>query len=269
MAITASMVKELRDRTGIAMMKCKKALAETDGDLEAAVVLLRKQGLAAADKKADRATSCGGIGLATEGGKGAVVLLACETDFVSGNDVFKTFANDVAAFALSSGVDSVDAFVEADWNGQKVSDALAQFILKIGENIKIEDVKHLSGDIVTGYSHGGRVVTVVAGSGDAGALRNVAMHVAAANPAPLALDRDGVDPELVQKEKDIIAASDDVQSKPEAIQPKIVEGKMGRFYKENVLKEQEMLVDNENGDSVEKYIAGKGGTVTGFLRLSV
>ena len=166
MAITASMVKELRETTGIAMMKCKKALEEAGGDMDAAVELLRKQGLATAEKKADRATTNGGLGIASEGGKGAVVLLSCETDFVSGNDMFKTFVADLAGVALATGVDTAEALAEQTIGDKKVSEAVVEKIQQLGENMSITQVQLISGDVVAGYNHGGRVATLVAGSGD-------------------------------------------------------------------------------------------------------
>lgn len=269
MAITASQVKELRDRTGIAMMKCKKALEENGGDLDAAVEWLRKQGEATADKKSDRETNAGGLGIAYEGGKGALVFLACETDFVSGNADFKAFVEEIAKVALSTGAATPDELATAAMGDATVKDAIIGVVAKMGENMQLTAVQQIAGEVVTGYNHGGRVAALVAGSGDAGALRNVAMHVAAANPAPVALGRDGVPTDLVEKEKEILAESDEIKSKPEQIRPKIIEGKMGRFYKERVLLEQEMLVDNDDGSNVEKWAKAKGLTVTGYERLAV
>lgn len=271
MAITASMVKELRDRTGIAMMKCKKALEEAGGDLEAAVEVLRKQGEATADKKADRATNAGGIGMAVGSDAGVLVRILCETDFVSGNDVFKAFATEVAAAALASGASDVESLKQASVEGVTVAEALVGKIQQLGENLQLDAVERIEGTAVAGYSHGGRVATLVAmeAGGDAEALRNIAMHVAAASPAPIALDRDSIDQDLIAKEREIISSSEDVQKKPEQIRPKIVDGKMNRFYKENVLLEQEMLVDNEEGVSVEQYAKSKGITLSAFRRFAV
>jgi len=269
MAITASQVKELRDRTGIAMMKCKKALEEADGDLDAAIENLRKAGEATADKKSDRETNCGGIGIAYDGGAGTIVLLACETDFVSSNAEFKDFVNQLAKVALETGATSVDALNDGAMGEGTVRDAIVGMVAKIGENLQLTAVDRLEGAVVTGYNHGGRVATLVAGSGDGGALRNVAMHVAAANPAPIALKRDGVPQELLDKEREIIAASPEIESKPENIRPKIIEGKLGRFFKEHVLLEQEMLVDNDDHSSVEKWAKAKGLTIEDFKRSEV
>lgn len=269
MAITAATVKDLRDRTGLPMMKCKEALVATDGDIEAAIEHLRKQGLATAGKKSGRATSAGTLAIATEGGKGTVVLIACETDFVGSNDEFKAFAGEVAAVALATGAADLEALGQASLGDTTVADALVAKIQKLGENMQLAEVAHLAGETVVGYNHGGRVATMIAGAGDEDALRNIAMHVAAANPAPVATDRGGVDAALLARERSIIEALPDVQAKPEQIRPKIVEGKLGRFYKEHVLLEQEMLVDNEDGVSVGHYAKAKGATVSGFARLAI
>lgn len=267
--ITASMVKELRDRTDVAMMKCKKALEECDGDIEAAVEHLRKTAGAAQDKKAGRETKAGGLGMAIGDGAGVLLMLSCETDFVSGNEQFKEFVNRLAQVALDGAVTDLEALQQQQLDGQAVPEALAQAVQKLGENIQLAAIHRLTGEVVTGYNHGGRVAALVAGTGEAETLRNVAMHVAAANPVPVSLDREGVPAELVDKERAIIAESPEIQSKPEQIRPKIVEGKMGRFYKEHVLLEQEMLVDSDGGDSVEQWAKAKGVSVTGFVRADV
>ena len=150
-----------------------------------------------------------------------------------------------------------------------MTEAFAGQIQKIGENIKLVGVQRVSGASVSGYNHAGRIGALVAGSGDAAKLKQVALHVASANPAPVALDRSSVDPAVVAKEREIIAATPDVQAKPEAMRPKIVEGKLGRFFKEQVLLEQEMLFDAEKGESVEKYAKRVGITVSAFSRLQV
>lgn len=269
MAITASLVKELRERTGIAMMKCKKALEECDGDIDQAVDHLRKQGEATADKKSGRATNCGGVGLALADGKGVIVTLTCETDFVSGNDVFKSFVAELAQAALDNDISDTEALKAAEVNGQAVSDALVEKIAQLGENMQLSAVNVVTGDTVAGYLHSnGQLATIAAGTGDAQLLRNVAMHIAAASPAPAALKRDQVDEELVNKEREIIAASDDVKAKPENIQPKIIDGKMNKFYKEHVLLEQEMLVDSDKG-SVEQYLKDNGIELSDFLRVNI
>lgn len=270
MAITAADVKALRDRTGLAMMKCKEALTATDGDLEAAVEHLRKQGLATADKKAGRDTNAGSLGIAMSDTGAAVVLLACETDFVSSNDEFKDFVTKLAETALAAQAGDADSLMAASFaDGTSVNEGIVAMVQKLGENMKLVEVSLVAGDTVVGYNHGGRVAALVAGKGDAGILRNVAMHIAAANPEPVALTKDDVDPELLSKEREIISALPDVASKPEHIQPKIIEGKLGRFYKERVLLEQEMLVDNEDGANVAAYVKNKNAEVSAFVRLAI
>lgn len=272
-AITATMVKELRERTDIPMMKCKEALEKCGGDMNAAIDYLRKNAGAAQDKKAGRETKAGGLGVAVQGNAGAVVLLACETDFVSGNDQFKSFVAKLAQAALAANATSVEALAAANLDGAPASQGVAQLIQRLGENIQLGQVQMLSaaaGGVVAGYNHGGRVAALVAGTGTPEALRQVAMHVAAATPAPVALDRSGVPAELVAKERSVIAESPEVLAKPEAIRPKIIEGKLGRFYKENVLLDQAMLGDpTADGASVKDWAKAKGVTITGFLRLGV
>ncbi len=274
--ISAKLVMTLRDRTNLPMMKCKAALEATKGShasadawIEAAIEQLRKQGLSAVDKFAGRETANGGLGLALKDGAGAIVLLGCQTDFVSGNDVFKEFVKQLADAALASGAASAEVLKAGSLNGQPISDLLALKIQQIGENLVIAKVASLSGALVVGYNHGGKICTLVSGSGDPAKLRMIALHVASANPAPIALSRSEVDAAVVAKEKEILLATPEVQAKPEAMRGKIVEGKLGRFFKEKVLLEQEMLLDAEKGESVEKYAARHKLTVTGFVRLAV
>ena len=267
--ITAKLVMELRDETNLPMMKCKQALTANDGDKAAAVEWLRKQGLSGIAKFEGRETPNGGIGMALGNGKGALVMLGCQTDFVSGNDVFKAFVQELADLALATGANSVDALKAQSLKGQPVAEVIATKIAQIGENLVLVKVGTISGSAVTGYDHGGRIATLVAGSGDAAKLRQVALHVASANPAPVGLDRASVDPVVVKKEEEILMATPEVQGKPEAMRSKIVQGKLGRFFKENVLLEQEMLLDAEKGESVEKYAGRNGLTVSGFVRFTV
>ena len=192
-----------------------------------------------------------------------------ETDFVSGNDQFKEFVQGLAEFALANGISDKAGLEAATVEGTNFKDYLAAFVAKVGENLVLNDVKKVAGAAVAGYNHGGRVAAVVAGDADAAALRSVAMHIAASNPAPIAINRDGVPAELLDAERAIIAASDEIQAKPEAIRPKIVEGKLGRFYKERVLLEQDMLVDNEDGANVADWAKAKGVAVGSFELIAV
>lgn len=265
--ITAALVNELRAATNLPMMKCKQALTASGGDIQAAIEWLRKQGAAAGAKFGGRETPCGATALAIGNGAGVVVLVGCQTDFVGKNDAFRAFVQKIADLALASGADSVDALNAQKIDGVALPDAFIAQIQKIGENIKLVGVKRVAGAAISGYNHDGRIGALVAGSGDVAKLKQVALHVASANPVPVALDRAAVDPALIEKEKEIIAATPEVQAKPEAMRPKIVEGKLGRFFKESVLLEQEMLFDAEKGESVEKYAKRVGITVGGFARL--
>jgi elongation factor Ts len=274
--ISAKLVMTLRDRTNLPMMKCKQALEATKGShasedawINAAIEHLRKSGLAAMDKLAGRDATNGGIGMALGSGKGVIVLLSCQTDFVSGNDTFKELVKSIADAALASGATTVEALNQAKIGGQTVLELLATKTLQIGERLVISKVLVVTGAVVTGYNHGGKVAALVAGSGDAQLLRSVSLHVASANPAPVSLDRSGVDPVLVKKEEEILLATPELQGKPEAMRPKIVQGKLGRFFRENVLLEQEMVVGAEKGETVEKYAKRNSLTVTAFARLAV
>jgi elongation factor Ts len=267
--VSAKLVMELRDATNLPMMKCKQALAATNGDKQAAIEWLRKQGIAATGKFEGRETPNGAIALALAPGRGVLVKVGCQTDFVAGNEVFKAFVKDLAEQALASGAESAEALKAQAYKGQPMAEAIAGMIQKIGENIVLTKVAVLTGAEVTGYNHGGRIATLIAGTGPVDKLRQVALHTASASPAPIALDRAAVDPALVKKEEEILAATPEVQAKPEAMRPKIVQGKLGRFFKENCLLEQEMLLDAEKGESVEKYAKRQGITVTGFVRVNV
>ena len=268
-AISAKLVMELRDSTNLPMMKCKAALEKANGDKEAAIELLRKEGFAAKDKFAGRETPNGAIGLVTKPGAGAVVLLGCQTDFVANGDEFKAVAQAIAQVALDTGADTVEVLKTKTLNGITIDETVTALINKIRENIVLVKVQIVKAADVVGYNHGGRIGTLVAGTNNAdNKLKMIALHVASAAPAPVSLTRAEVDQELVDKERRILSELPDVAAKPEAMRPKIVEGKLGRFFKENVLLEQEMLLDNEKGESVEKYAARVGVTVTAFARLS-
>ena len=212
--ITAKAVMDLRDATGISMMKCKAALVASNGDPQAAIEYLRKQGAAVAGKFSGRETPNGAIGMAFSGGAGALVLLGCQTDFVANTDDFKANVAKLAQLALSGGHATVDALNAAQLDGRSVADTVTSMIQKIGENIKVVEVKRITGAIVTGYNHGGRVAALVAGTvagtaagtgADAEPLRKIAMHVASSEPAPVSLDRASVDKALIAKERKELA----------------------------------------------------------------
>jgi elongation factor Ts len=271
--ISAKLVMTFRDRYNLPMMSCKKALAavqegQTNDEawIAAAFEWARKNQMVKESMLA-KETTIGGLGMAT-GGTGALVLLACQTDFVSGNDLFKDFVKKLAETAAATGAETPEALGAAAFEGQTVTQAVAGKILQIGENLRITKVALLKGG-VAGYNHNGVKAAIVSGSGDHQLLRKIAMHIVSSPIPPAALDRAGVDPELVKKEEEILLATPEVQGKPEAMRPKIVQGKLGRFFKEHVLLEQEMMLDAEKGETVGGYAKRHGLTVTGFIRLAV
>ena len=284
MAISASMVKELRDKTGAGMMDCKNALNENDGDIEAAVDWLRAKGIAKADKKSGRTAAEGLVGVASDGSKAAIVELNSETDFVARNDAFQAMVSGVAKAAL--GTDgSNDALNASDLGGKTVADTITGNIATIGENMSLRRaaVMEVSTGVVASYIHNaisdglGKIGVLVAleSTGDAAAVaaigRQVAMHVAATNP--LAATKDDMDPELVEREKAIFTESARESGKPDNIIEKMVEGRIRKFYEENVLLSQTFVIDGEN--TVEQALknaeadAGAPIALKGFTRFQL
>ncbi len=255
--ITAGQVKELRDKTGAGMMDCKKALTETSGDFEGAVDWLRKKGLAAAAKKAGRTAAEGLIGLALDGPRGAVVEVNSETDFVARNEQFQDFVRTAAERALNAGGDVEALSQAATQGGATVGEDLARLVGTIGENLILRRTAALSVDqgVVAGYVHNqaapglGKIGVLVAlqSAGDAAALsdlgKKLAMHVAAA--APSAVDKDGVDPSLLDREREILADQARASGKPEEIIAKMVEGRLRKYYEDVCLLEQTYVIDGE------------------------
>jgi len=284
--ITAVLVKELREKTGAGMMDCKTALTENAGDIEAAVDWLRTKGLAAAAKKAGRIASEGLVGFAVEGNVGAVVEVNAETDFVARNETFQEFVQTVAKTALQAegGVDGLKAAAYPG-SDNTVEEQLTQLISTIGENMNIRRVEKISVEegVLASYMHNsaapglGRIAVLVAlrSSGDAAKLsglgKQLAMHIAAANPQ--AISRDGLDTELVQREKDVLAEQARASGKPEDIIEKMVEGRLRKFYEEVCLLDQTYVIDGES--KVEKVLdaakADLGGAVAvgGFVRFAL
>lgn len=281
MAITAAQVKELREKTGAGMMDCKTALNENDGDMDAAFDWLRKKGIAKADKKSDRTAADGLVGVAASGTKAAVVEVNAETDFVARNEGFQTLVRGIANTALMTD-GTVDAISGGDLDGKSVADAITEAIATIGENMSLRRavVMEVSEGVVASYVHNaaadnlGKIGVLVAleSSGDADKLaaigRQVAMHVAATNP--LAATRDEMDPDVVEREKKIFADSARESGKPDNIIEKMVEGRVRKFYEENVLLSQTFVIDGEN--SVEQALknaesdVGAPITLKGFVR---
>jgi len=262
--ISAALVKELREKTGAGMMDCKKALAESAGELEAAVDWLRKKGLAAAARKAGRIASEGLVGVVVNGLSGAIVEVNSETDFVARNDTFQGFARAVAELALVAGGD-LEAVKRAKLpSGRTVEEELAQLIATIGENMSLRRAAGLKvgQGVVASYVHNqispglGRIGVLVAleSGAEPGKLsalgRQIAMQVAAANPQ--ALEVSGLDPALVERERQVLVEQARGSGKPEEIIQKMVEGRLRKFYQEVVLLEQDFVV--EPGTSVGKAV---------------
>jgi elongation factor Ts len=255
--ITAATVKELRERTGAGMMDCKKALAETNGEMEAAIDWLRAKGLSAAAKKAGRTAAEGLVGVAVEGLSGALVEVNSETDFVAKNELFQEFVGNVARLVLDNGTD-VEALGNAGYpGGGTVSDKLTDNIAKIGENqsLRRAALVEVSEGAVVPYVHNavapglGKIGVLVALEGSAPAEtlqalgKQIAMHVAAAHPQ--ALDADSLDPELIERERSIAMEKAKESGKPQNIIEKMVEGGLAKFRKDNALLSQLFVMDNK------------------------
>jgi elongation factor Ts len=270
MNITADSVKQLRERTGAGMMECKKALVEANGDLEAAAEIMRKSGLAKADKKATRVAAEGRIVFAgsADGKSGVLVEVNCETDFVAREADFTAFSEDVAAVALSSGAETVDAVLaHPGSDGTVLEERRRALIAKIGENITVRRMERISSAGVLGsYLHGMRIGAVVAiEGGDVALARDLAMHVAAINPQ--FVDSTSVPAEHLAKEREILIAQAAAEGKPAAIAEKMVEGRIRKFLAEITLVGQPFVKDPDT--SVEKLLKQAGATVKSFVRLEV
>ncbi|MEN5206287.1 translation elongation factor Ts [Stenotrophomonas sp. TWI700] len=270
MEITASLVKELRERTGAGMMECKKALVENGGDIDASAEWLRKSGLAKADKKADRVAAEGIIVAAQDGGKAVLVEVNSETDFVAKDSNFLDFTKAVAGTALTSGAADIDALKAAKLpSGETIEEARAAVIAKVGEKVDVRRIVRLeSTNNVAAYVHGGRIGVLVELAGGSEELaRGLAMHVAAMNP-PHNKAAD-VPAEFVAKEKEIELAkmSDKDKSKPADILEKIISGKIAKIVNEVTLYGQPYVLDTNQ--SVEQVLKAAGAEVIGFQRLAV
>ena len=278
--VTAALVKELREKTGAGMMDCKRALSETDANLEAAVDWLRKKGLAAAAKKSGRVAAEGLVGVATMVNKGAIVEVNAETDFVARNETFQAFVQTVAKLALEIGED-VEALKAAAFpgSGRTVADELTHMVATIGENMTIRRARVLTvtSGVVASYVHqalkpGLGKIGVLAAMESASELdglellgRQIGMHVAATQP--LALDIDGVDTAALEREKAVLTEQARASGKPEDIIEKMVLGRIRKYYEEVVLLEQVWVHD---GESRVKAVAKKAGvTLTGFVRYAL
>ena len=277
--ISAGMVKELRDKTGAGMMDCKAALGETGGDLEAAVDWLRKKGLAKAAKKAGRVAAEGLIGVAVGGNNAIVVEVNSETDFVARNDFFQGLVKMIADVALTAGAD-VEKILAARVGDRSVADAITETVAKVGENVTLRRATGLSINkgVIASYVHSavsdglGRIGVIVAleSEGDADELkafgRMVAMQVASANPQ--AIDPSGLDPAVVEREKNVLAEKFKAQGKAANVVDKIVESGLKTFYKEVCLIEQPFIFDEGGKKSVAQALKESEAKVRAPIRIS-
>ena len=269
MAVTAAMVKELRERTGAGMMECKKALVETDGDLETAIEFLRKSGLAQADKKASRVAAEGKIALAmAAGGKQAVMVeINCETDFVAKDANFNAFADAVASNALNEAPADVEALMSTRIDSASVEEARQALISKIGENVQVRRFVSESTEGTLGaYVHGGKIgVLVDVSGGDEELARDLAMHIAALNPEYVSAD--DVPADIIAREKDILIAQAESSGKPPEIIEKMVVGRLRKHLSGITLLGQPFVKDGDI--TIAKLLEQKSASVNGFDRLVV
>ena len=267
MQVTATMVKELRERTGAGMMECKKALTDASGDMDAAIEQMRKSGQAKADKKASRIAAEGTTAIASNGTQAVIIEVNCETDFVAKDDQFQNFTNLLAELVLSNDLKSVDELNAASMpNGQTVEQTRLELVTKIGENIQVRRFETLSADAsVSSYAHGKRISVLVDHSGSDEVGKDVAMHIAASKP--LCISESGVPADVLDKEKDIARAQAEASGKPAEIIEKMVLGKVNKFLKESTLLGQPFIKDDSV--TVEKYLKGANASVTKFIRYEV
>jgi elongation factor Ts len=265
MPISASQVKELRERTGAGMMECKKALVETGGDLDAAVLYLRKSGRAKADKKSGRVAAEGRIVVAGEGRRAAIVEVNSETDFVAKEENFAGFADAVAEIVLREEVADVDGLAAAAFGGGRtVEAARTELVAKVGENISVRRFARLTADDHLGsYTHGTRIgvlVSVAGGSDDL--ARDVAMHIAATNPGYI--DEAAVPADVLDRERKVFAEQARESGKPDEIIARMVAGKLAKYLKETTLLGQPFIKDDDI--SVGRLLGNAGARVTAFVR---
>ena len=270
MAITAQMVKDLRDQTGAGMMDAKKALTETGGDMTAAVDWLRTKGLAKAAKKSGRVAAEGLVGVAVADGVGVAVEINSETDFVAKNEEFQAMVREIADAAL--GVSDIDALNAAPVGGKPVAEVLTDAIAKIGENMTLRRMARLEGDTVVSYVHNaaaegmGKIGVLVAlKGGDTGFGRQVAMHVAAT--APASLGEADLDPALLEREKTVLTEQARESGKPEAVIEKMIVGRLKKFLEEVTLLGQKFVINPDV--TVAEAAAEAGAEITGFVRVAV
>ena len=266
MAVTAALVKELRERTGAGMLDCKKALVETDGDIELAIENMRKSGQAKAAKKAGRIAAEGVILTKVEAGRATMLELNCETDFVARDEGFLKFGNELLEVAAANNINDIDALNDAELNGSKVSEVRDALVAKIGENISPRRAINVEGDTLGAYVHGGRigVISILTG-GDEELAKDVAMHVAAASPQ--FVKPENVPAEVVEKEKEIQIEIAIQSGKPADIAEKMVAGRMKKFTGEVSLTGQPFVKDPSI--SVAELLKNNSADVINFVRFEV
>ena len=270
MAITASMVKELRESTGAGMMDAKKALTETSGNFEAAVDWLRTKGLAKAAKKSGRIAAEGLVAVSVDGPNGVAIEVNSETDFVAKNAEFQEMVRGIAGVALN--VDSVEALSEADFQGKKVSEVITDKIATIGENLSLRRISKISGDQVVSYVHNaaadgmGAIAVLVALKGRNQEFgRQVAMHIAAASPQ--ALSSADLDPSIIEREKSVLTEQARESGKPEKVIEKMIEGRMKKFFSEVTLLGQDFVIDPDL--TVQAASEKAEVEIVGYVRMAV
>ena len=270
MAITASLVKELRDTTGAGMMDAKKALTETDGNIEAAIDWLRTKGLAKAAKKAGRTAAEGLVGVAVSGGLAVAVEVNSETDFVGKNAEFQEMVSGITNTAL--GVSDIDALKSANMNGKTVSDVVTDKIATIGENMSVRRMAKVEGEVVGSYVHTaaaegmGKIGVLVAlKGGDETIAKQIAMHVAATNPA--SLSENDLDPAVIEREKSVLTEQARESGKPDAVIEKMIVGRIKKFYSEITLINQSFVMNPDI--TVGQAAKDAGAEILSFVRLEV
>lgn len=269
MAITAALVKELRERTGLGMMECKKALVETEGDIDQAIENLRKSGQAKAAKKAGRTAAEGTVVLTEGEGYGLILEVNSETDFVAMDDNFKAFAQNVATRAFELKQPEVATLLEQPYKAdgeESIEQARQALVQKVGENIQVRRAVAIEGAVVGSYVHNAKIAVLVALSGGDEALaKDIAMHVAASNP--LVAKPEELAPEVLAKEQEIYAAQAAESGKPAEIVEKMVQGRMRKYKEEVSLVEQPFVKDPDQ--KIGALLKKAGADITGFLRIEV
>ena len=271
MAITAQLVKELREKTGAGMMDCKKALVETDGNLEAAIDFLREKGLSSAAKKADRIAAEGTTYILTQGNEAIILEVNAETDFVAKNEKFQVLVASLAEQLLAAKPETVEAALELEKDGVKIADQISTAVATIGEKItlrRFEIKTKTDADAFGAYLHmGGKIGVLVAleGSTDESAAKDIAMHIAAINPTYVS--RDEVSAEEVEHERKVLTEQALNEGKPENIVAKMVEGRLGRYFEDVCLLDQTFVKNSDQ--KVRDFVKSTGGNVTSFTRYAV